>query len=322
MASTQTGKTALHVFDFDGTLFKSPLPNPKYLSKDKFGKLRNEGGWFHLLPSLTPPAVPTAVPESYWIEDVKKQAETCIKDDSCTAIVLTGRGHQVFYDRIVSILEEAGLTFENVFLKPKGMTTLDFKKTVIRDEIKKGGYSQVYIYEDRIRHVEKFTVFLEEFGHLEHAEVKHIDNDECTYHIADKETHDIVIQNMISLQPDLLEPTAKKNGKKQAYHEELKAFLASSTESLVLPEMSAFDRKSVHTFAENNGLSSTTLKGGKGEKGALCSIRVSKKGGTNGKKGGAKKGTKFYSGGGGRGGAGKKGCVEEVVDQMAGLSVS
>eukprot|EP01059_Diplonema_ambulator_P023521 TRINITY_DN3901_c0_g1_i1.p1 TRINITY_DN3901_c0_g1~~TRINITY_DN3901_c0_g1_i1.p1 ORF type:complete len:251 (+),score=41.57 TRINITY_DN3901_c0_g1_i1:51-755(+) len=203
----------LHVFDFDGTLFKSPLPDPKYLSKREFGRLRSDGGWFHLSPSLDPPAVPEEVPEDMWIGEVREAALRAIGDEDCTAILLTGRGEKVFRERVVEILRCGGLEFSGVYLKPKGTTTLAFKEEVILKHVKEG-HDKVIIYEDRIKHVERFRNFLTTLP-LESGSVRHINYDESQFYLTEPVQRTVVAQ-MRELHPELFADSKPKGADKHS----------------------------------------------------------------------------------------------------------
>ena len=61
----------LNIFDFDGTLFKSPLPNPRLWSSDLIAKLKAQPcekglGWFQDPITLSPPYVPATPGPEWW----------------------------------------------------------------------------------------------------------------------------------------------------------------------------------------------------------------------------------------------------------------
>eukprot|EP01061_Rhynchopus_euleeides_P014727 TRINITY_DN25405_c0_g1_i1.p1 TRINITY_DN25405_c0_g1~~TRINITY_DN25405_c0_g1_i1.p1 ORF type:complete len:308 (+),score=124.22 TRINITY_DN25405_c0_g1_i1:160-1083(+) len=147
----------LHVFDFDGTLFRSPLPNPANFSPKELGSLKDKGGWFHLPPSLLPPAVPKEPTEEWWIGHIKEKAHAVLSREECKVVLLTGRG-VLFTERVKELTQAAGLEFHDYILKPPGNSTLPWKCKVISDLVEDlgDGVKELHIYEDREKHVQKF----------------------------------------------------------------------------------------------------------------------------------------------------------------------
>lgn len=68
-------KRVLKVFDFDGTLFGSPLPNPNIWTKELYGTIRadkNGGGlcWFQDIMTLDEPYVPFPPPKELYTQSI------------------------------------------------------------------------------------------------------------------------------------------------------------------------------------------------------------------------------------------------------------
>ena len=119
-------KLKLHVFDFDGTLFKSPMPPPEYW--------KTVDDWFRDPVSLNAPCVPLKPDDSWWIQDTVRAAEKSIADPNTYAILMTGRhGDQgAMRYRIAELVSEKNLNFDEVHLKTAGGISTDaFKASVI-----------------------------------------------------------------------------------------------------------------------------------------------------------------------------------------------
>eukprot|EP00755_Sulcionema_specki_P018836 Sspe_Gene.67904::Locus_40044_Transcript_1_1_Confidence_1.000_Length_993::g.67904::m.67904 len=152
----------LYVFDFDGTLFRSPVPNKDRWNNAMYGRLQNAEpvgyGWFQKCVTLLPPAVPDP-PTGLWIEWVVERAREAIADPNGVAVMMTGRG-EIFRSRIEALLNAEGLFFRGVYLKPQGQTVFVWKSGLINELIKNHKPSTVIVYEDRPHHAEKFAKHL------------------------------------------------------------------------------------------------------------------------------------------------------------------
>jgi hypothetical protein len=144
----------LHVFDFDGTLFRSPTP------ADWWDGPR--GDWYRTPQSLDPPCVPKKPDASWWVGQIVQQARNSIADPNVMAIVLTGRQRDRFGKRVPELLRAAGLKFEQVLLKLPGMRTADFKEATISRLHRKHQFSHVRIWDDR--HTGRYRPFVEKLG--------------------------------------------------------------------------------------------------------------------------------------------------------------
>ena len=173
--------TEIHVFDFDGTLFRSPVPNPKNHSPAHIGRLKGDGGWFHLPPSLCHPAVPDVPGEEWWIPYIREKAREVLKTEGAKAVLLTGRG-VLFTKRVKEITHTQGLDFDEYHLKPPGQTTMKWKKSVITGLLDKHPTARkLFIYDDRVRHVAEFRVLCEqlrESHNLDEHDVVHVQEPE------------------------------------------------------------------------------------------------------------------------------------------------
>lgn len=144
----------IHVYDFDGTLFRSP-EKPTWW-KDK--------GWWGKLESLNPPCVPEKPGSDWWVESTVEAAKKSISDPEAFAVLCTGRLSGKFHGRMFDLLGQAGLRFDEVHLTPGG-GTLPFKLRVIEALLHKlNDVAKVEIWEDRSEHVGAFKSVVEQFG--------------------------------------------------------------------------------------------------------------------------------------------------------------
>ena len=142
---------ALTVFDFDNTLFRSPLPPAGW-----------KGGWWGKALSLSPPLVPAEPgPEWWngWVVDAVHRA----RDSGSAVILLTGRVRSTFDKRVRDLLRQKGLKFDHVELHPGGgQSTFDWKVDAIREFA--DGAAGLRIYEDRAEHVDGFRRAFADLG--------------------------------------------------------------------------------------------------------------------------------------------------------------
>jgi hypothetical protein len=143
--------TKLSVFDFDGTLFKSPDKPDGY-----------KGNWWIEAKSLNPPAVPKKPDDSFWNMDVVNAALEEIKDPKNCVILMTGRVDQFFEDRINELIKQKGLNFKHVWLNQFGRSTGEFKIEKIRMLLRDNpSIKKIEMWEDEADKVELYT---EEFS--------------------------------------------------------------------------------------------------------------------------------------------------------------
>lgn len=144
----------LCVFDFDGTLFRSPEPPSDF-----------KGNWNASKESLGEPNVPEIPQEEWWFKTTVAAAESAIADEDTYSIMMTGRMDRNFHDRIIQLLHQQSLEFEDVFLNDSGQDTVDFKVSKINKFIKKfPNLKKLEMWEDKQEHIEKFTEALDNRG--------------------------------------------------------------------------------------------------------------------------------------------------------------
>jgi DNA topoisomerase-1 len=142
----------LDVYDFDGTLFRSP-------EKPVWWK----GGWWGNLDSLTPPCVPEQPSSDWWNGSVVEAAKRSLSNPDTRTIFLTGR-IQKFSIRVKDLLRQAGLPFDEMFFAGGGATEkfkLETIKKILGEEPTIRGVS---IWEDRGPHLRMFADWVESNG--------------------------------------------------------------------------------------------------------------------------------------------------------------
>lgn len=145
--------TKLAIYDFDGTLFRSP-EQPEGWTE----------GWWGNIASLNPPVVPEKPGAAWWNGSVVQRAKQDISDGETIAVLLTGRLAKKFTARVKDLLSQVGLKFDQLFLAPGGSTET-FKLRVIGDLLKEyPTITGVDIWEDRAPHLAKFADFVESHG--------------------------------------------------------------------------------------------------------------------------------------------------------------
>lgn len=169
--------TSLHIFDFDGTLVRTPGPEEgkrKYMLET--GKPWS-GGWWGKPGSLSPPVVESPFPQSLVINTAFNEMEEVItRSQTAVAVVVTGR-IKPLRPAVLRILEEVCIATRNdtvktgesflhpeaVFTHPGGRyTTLEYKKALFKtllttEPLSNCPIQDLHIWEDRKEHAEVFA---------------------------------------------------------------------------------------------------------------------------------------------------------------------
>jgi hypothetical protein len=124
--------TKLHIFDFDGTLFSSPLDNQenKKLYEKVKGKPWPHRGWWGRIETLQPPLVPDPAPPEWFIESVVQRFQESRKDATADTVILTGR-HKGLRQEVLRILGDGKLMSIVKITMPKGQ--VDYKQIAFDD---------------------------------------------------------------------------------------------------------------------------------------------------------------------------------------------
>lgn len=102
-----TAPKELHLYDFDGTIYRSQLP-PNALESTV---------WWHLPRSLDGVGYPGF--DARWVLPVVQQARRSILDPRVMSVMLTGRpDHKAMRERVTRILHSAELYFPVMHLRP------------------------------------------------------------------------------------------------------------------------------------------------------------------------------------------------------------
>lgn len=155
--------TELHVYDFDGTLFRSPHQPAVW-----------EGDWWSDPASLLPPCVPEKPGSEWWISPTVSSAKRSISDSDVFAVMMTGRKDQsAFRYRVPELLNQKGLSFDAVHLDRGGGDSLAGKVQTILSYLSRYPFIEVVrIWDDWASHLRKFRQVLERQGPWEvHTEL-------------------------------------------------------------------------------------------------------------------------------------------------------
>ncbi|KAF2174775.1 hypothetical protein K469DRAFT_613332 [Zopfia rhizophila CBS 207.26] len=173
---------AIHVYDFDNTLFASPLPNKQIWNGATVGQLASpdmflNGGWWHdsSILASTGEGVEKEEPRAWrgwWNEQVVTLVELSMQQKDALSVVLTGRSEHGFAELINRIVKSKKLEFDMICLKPavgpggqKFNSTMGFKQELLKEIVYTyKDAEEIRIYEDRVRHTKGFREFFFQFN--------------------------------------------------------------------------------------------------------------------------------------------------------------
>ncbi|KAG0368138.1 hypothetical protein BC939DRAFT_460319 [Gamsiella multidivaricata] len=120
------------VFDFDQTLFQSPLPNPALWDPSFLGILTSWNycgtGWWHNPGTLDlGPEVEKSCWKGWWNEEVVKEVQESSKDPGCLTVLLTGRNGPTFGQKLIEMVQRKGLDFDLIATKPTTVALMENK---------------------------------------------------------------------------------------------------------------------------------------------------------------------------------------------------
>ncbi|KAI1812439.1 hypothetical protein GGS20DRAFT_587496 [Poronia punctata] len=172
----------IHIYDFDNTLFQTPLPNPGLWHTKTLGRLGNpdiflEGGWWHdnRILAATGDGAEQEEPRAWngwWNEKIVELVQLSMKQKDALCVLLTGRSELGFSDLVKRMVTSKGLQFDMIGLKPqvgpnneRFKSTMAFKQAFLKAVMETYKQSkEIRIYEDRPKHVAGFRRFLEEYN--------------------------------------------------------------------------------------------------------------------------------------------------------------
>jgi len=156
LTEMKNGVTRLEVFDFDGTLIDTPLPeNGKPIWEKATGKEWPHKGWWSRLESLDQDIFEMrALPQ---VTAAYKQAASRL---DTMKIMMTGRRGGRKYDALMaavkSILDKKGLTFDGYYYNYKGETSA-YKISELNKILSENpNIVDVTLYDDRVAHEPTF----------------------------------------------------------------------------------------------------------------------------------------------------------------------
>ncbi|KAF2851209.1 hypothetical protein T440DRAFT_467940 [Plenodomus tracheiphilus IPT5] len=173
---------SIHIYDFDNTLFASPLPNKQLWNSATIGQLGSpdmflNGGWWHdaSILAATGEGVEKEEPrgwKGWWNEQIVTLVETSMAEKDALSVLLTGRGEANFADLVKRIAKSRNLDFDMVCLKPaigpagqKFRNTMEFKQELLKDIVYTyKDAEKLNIYEDRVKHTKGFRDFFFQFN--------------------------------------------------------------------------------------------------------------------------------------------------------------
>lgn len=141
----------LHLYDFDGTLFRSP-EKPKGWP---------ERAWWSNEKSLEEPQVPEEPTTDWWVKKVLQDAHKSEQAADVAFVLVTGR-YEKFEDRINELLDQQDLDFDEVRLAPEGARSEFWKPRMLRQLINEHKPTRVEIWEDTDKVIEEFKKVCEE----------------------------------------------------------------------------------------------------------------------------------------------------------------
>ena len=144
--------TKLKVFDFDGTLVDTPLPEEgKKLYKRKTGEEWPHIGWWGKPESLDMSIFDMPVVKSV-IDDYEKVKE----DEDAMIIMATGR-RTALASLVKQILDIKGLEFDEYHYNTGGATEVVKMRTIERILAKNPKIKDIEIWDDRLEHIPVFA---------------------------------------------------------------------------------------------------------------------------------------------------------------------
>ncbi|ETS73456.1 hypothetical protein PFICI_14402 [Pestalotiopsis fici W106-1] len=172
----------IHVYDFDNTLFKTPLPNPKLWNGQTLGSLASpevfiNGGWWHdsRILAATGDGVEREEQrawDGWWNEKVVELVKLSMEQKDALAVMLTGRSERGFSDLLKRIVASKGLDFDMIGLKPavgpgneRFSSTMHFKQIFLESLMETYKHAaEIRVYEDRVKHVSGFRNFFSDYN--------------------------------------------------------------------------------------------------------------------------------------------------------------
>ena len=149
----------LHVFDFDGTLFRSHSREEGELILEQVGEKWPFGGWWGRKETLEPPFVLHPPQQELLIEHIAQKAIAVYNDPNAYSTLMTGRPVKL-RNRIQEILAHFEIKFhEEYYRGMRGIPcpdTITYKIYVIKERLCHDKLQSLEIWEDRPEHIGRF----------------------------------------------------------------------------------------------------------------------------------------------------------------------
>ncbi|KAK0851461.1 hypothetical protein LTR03_003972 [Friedmanniomyces endolithicus] len=173
---------SIHIYDFDNTLFSSPLPNRQVWAWGTCGQLQTQdffqdGGWWHnpQILTATGQGIEVEEPKAWagcWNEKIVDLVRLSMAEEDAVSILLTARSESGFTDLINRMVVAKGLDFDMVCLKPRVSpsgklfaNTLAYKQALLQDIVHTYREAdELRMYEDRPKHTKAFRDFFEDLN--------------------------------------------------------------------------------------------------------------------------------------------------------------
>ena len=147
--------TKIAIFDFDGTLVDTPLPEVgKVTFEAKTGKKWPHRGWWGQADSLD-----MDIFDMPLVDSVKNDYEVTRNDESIYKVMLTGR-RDVLSNEVEAILKSHDLDFDEHHYNTGGATET-VKMRVMSKMITKFPNTEMILWDDRVEHIPLFEEYLQ-----------------------------------------------------------------------------------------------------------------------------------------------------------------
>ena len=159
----------LHIYDFDGTLFRSPETPEGW-----------DNRWWISSESLNPPCVPLDPSGEWWVSKTVSAARASIANPDTYAVMMTGRPvRSGFRYRVPELLKSVGLKFDEVHLSDTNNTPA-FKIKVIKNLLSKfPGVEKIVFWDDNAPYLARYIKLVEGYGYQAEANLVTVPAMEC-----------------------------------------------------------------------------------------------------------------------------------------------
>ena len=143
--------TEIHLFDFDGTLFRSPLPPEKW----------PDGDWWPNPASMKPPYVPHNPGNEWWISQPVSAIRAAIGNPAAYTAVITARMYPL-RSRITEVLNMGGIRPDDIILNESDFGAARYKMQEMKYLTRQFPTANVlHFWEDNGEHLREFHRYAE-----------------------------------------------------------------------------------------------------------------------------------------------------------------